>query len=122
MTAEFKDRGAHKPCNLIAGEYPRVERVVAIASGGALAKGAVLGRVAASGKFVLSATGASDGSQVPDAILAEDVDAGTDERQAVVYVSGEFNEKALTLGKGHTARSIRDGLRAKSIFLRDNQP
>ena len=115
------DQGEYKPCNLIAGEYPRIERIITIASGSALTKGAVLGRITVSGKFILSAAGASDGSETPDAILAEDVDASAEDKQAVVYFSGEFNETALTLGNGHTLESIRAGLRSKSLFLRKNQ-
>ena len=115
------DQGEYKPCNLIAGEYPRIERIITIASGSALTKGSILGRVTASGKFSLSASDASDGSETPDAILAEDVGASAEDKQAVVYFSGEFNETALTLGNGHTLESIRAGLRSKSIFLRSNQ-
>lgn len=117
----FTDQGEYKPCNLIAGEYPRIERIITIASGSNLTKGAVLGRITASGKFVLSASGASDGSETPDAILAEDVDASAEDKQAVVYFSGEFNENALTLGGSFTLDDIRAGLRSKSIFFRKNQ-
>ena len=117
----FTDQGEYKPCNLLAGEYPRIERIITIASGSNLTKGAVLGRITASSKFVLSTAGASDGSETPDAILAETVDASAEDKQAVVYFSGEFNENALTLGPGHTVESIRAGLRSKSIFLRSNQ-
>lgn len=117
----FTDQGEYKPCNLIAGEYPRIERIITIASGSALTKGSVLGRVTASGKFILSEGDATDGSETPDAILAEDVDASEEDKQAVVYFSGEFNETALTLGNGHTLESIRAGLRSKSLFLRKNQ-
>ena len=117
----FTDQGEYKPCNLLAGEYPRIERIITIASGSALTKGSVLGRVTASGTFSLSASDASDGSETPDAILAEDVDASAEDKQAVVYFSGEFNETALTLGNGHTLESIRAGLRSKSLFLCKNQ-
>lgn len=117
----FTDQGEYKPCNLIAGEYPRIERIITIASGSALTKGSVLGRVTASGKFILSESDATDGSETPDAILAEDVDASAEDKQAVVYFSGEFNENALTLGSSFTLDNIRSGLRSKSIFLRKNQ-
>ena len=96
----FKDQGSYKPCNLVAGEYPRIERIVTIAAGADLTKGAVLGRITASGKFALSASASSDGTELPDAILAE---------------------HALELGAGHTLDSIRIPLRAKSIFLAKNQ-
>ena len=120
--AGITDQGEYKPCNLLAGEYPRIERIITIASGSNLTKGAVLGRITASGKFILSAAGASDGSETPDAILAERIDASAEDKQAVVYFSGEFNENALTLGTGHTLDSIRASFRLKGIFLRRNQP
>lgn len=122
MTAEFKTQGDSPiPDNLIAGEYPRVERLVTIAAGADLAKGAVLGRITASGKYKLSASAAVDGSQTPDAVLAEAATAASGDVQAVVYFSGEFNENALVLGAGHTVDAVRLVLRAKSIFLRKNQ-
>ncbi|AGH98948.1 head decoration protein [Micavibrio aeruginosavorus] len=117
----FKDQGEYSPDNLLAGEYPRVERVVTIAAGADLAKGAVLGRITANGKFKLSASASADGSQIPDAILAEKANAAASDVQAVIYFSGEFNENALVLGAGHTLDSVRIALRAKSVFLRSNQ-
>lgn len=117
----FKDQGEYTPDNLLAGEYPRVERVVTIAAGADLAKGAVLGRVTANGKFKLSASASTDGSQTPDAVLAEKANAAGGDVQAVVYFSGEFNENALVLGAGHTLDSVRIALRAKNVYLRRNQ-
>ncbi|QQR68853.1 MAG: head decoration protein [Alphaproteobacteria bacterium] len=117
----FTNQGDYTPDNLLAGEYPRIERLVTIAAGADLAKGAVLGRITASGKFKLSASASSDGSQTPDAILAEKASAAGADVQAVVYFSGEFNENALTLGAGHTLDAVRLTLKAKSIYLRANQ-
>lgn len=117
----FTNQGDYTPDNLLAGEYPRIERLVTIAAGADLAKGAVLGRITASGKFKLSASASSDGSQTPDAILAEKASAAGADVQAVVYFSGEFNENALILGVGHTLDAVRLTLKAKSIYLRANQ-
>ena len=123
MTAQgFTNQGSHTPDNLIAGEYPRVERVVTITGGAALTKGAVLGKITANGKYKLSASAAADGSEVPDAVLAEDANATAADVQAVVYFAGEFNELAVTLGAGHTVVGIKAGLRDKNIYLRANQP
>ena len=123
MTAAgFTNQGSYTPDNLIAGEYPRVARVVTIASGVNLAQGALLGKITASGKFKLSASAATDGSEVPDAILAEVANATAADVQAVVYFSGEFNESALSLGAGHTLASVKAGLRDRNIYLRTNQP
>lgn len=120
--ADFNSEGELTPDSLLAGHYPRIERLVTIAAGADLVRGAVLGRVTADGKFLLSASAAVDGSEVPDAVLAEDALAAAADVQAVVYFSGDFNETALTLGAGHTVDSIKPGLRGKSIYLRKNQP
>jgi hypothetical protein len=119
-TSGFNDQGEYVPCNLLAGEFPRVERLVTIVSGQNLTRGSVLGKITASGKFTLSLTASGDGSEIPDAVLAEDIDASAGDAQAVVYFSGEFNTKALTLGAGHTIESISTPLRSKNINLRQN--
>ena len=122
MTAQgFTSHGSYAPDNLIGGEFPRVARKITVASGANLAAGSLLGKITASGKHILSLLAAEDGSQTPDVILAEPADAATTDVQAIAYFSGEFNELALTFGAGHTADAVRDGLRAKSIFLTKNQ-
>lgn len=72
---------------------------------------------AGSGKYKSSVAAATDGSQTPDVIAAETVDATAADKGITVYISGDFNQDALTLGAGHTSASIADGLRAKGIFL-----
>jgi hypothetical protein len=72
---------------------------------------------AGSGKYVLSVAAAANGSQTPDLILAEDTDATAGDKTTVAYYAGQFNQAALTLGAGHTADSIREGLRGKGIQL-----
>ena len=72
-------------------------------------------------QFIGSVQAPVDGSQVPEAILAEDAAALSADVQAVAIFTGEINELAVTLGVGHTLASIRDGLRNKSIFLTKNQ-
>jgi type 1 fimbria pilin len=66
-----------------------------------------------------SASAATDGSQTPDLILAQDCDASSGDAEAIAYESGKFVGSALTLGTGHTVASIRAGLRAKGIFIDD---
>jgi len=116
----FNNNGEYVPCNLLAGEFPRVERLITIASGQNLTKGSVLGKITADGKYKLSLATSNDGSEVPDVVLAEDIDATNAEGQAVVYFSGEFNSKALKLGAGHTIQSISAELRLRNITLRQN--
>jgi len=72
---------------------------------------------AGSGSYKASITAAVDGSQVPDAILAEATDASDGDVATVAYFGGEFAAGALTLGAGHTVAGIREGLRQKGIHI-----
>jgi hypothetical protein len=105
------------PDRLIVGG-PITSRKVTISSGqNKLVRGTVLAKLDSGGEYVKSVTGGSDGSQTPDAILSEDVDATVADVEAMVYRTGQFDETALTLGASHTVASIREGLRVKGILL-----
>ena len=106
--------------NLIAGTAVNMVTESIVLDTGNLTRGAVLGRITATGKWVLSASAASDGSQVPRAILAEGADATAADLTTVAYLTGEFNSTALTFGAGHTAASTLDVLRDAGIFLKTN--
>lgn len=103
---------------LLAGNtHLLVGRKVTVAAGQNVTRGAVLGKVTASGKYALSLPDAADGSEVPDLILAEDCNATAADKSVLAYARGDFNSRALTLGAGHTVASITEGLRAKGITL-----
>lgn len=84
-----------------------------------LLRGALLGRITASGKLVLSLSAAGDGSQTPVAILADDCDATAADKECLFYVRGDFNNRAVIYGAAHTFASVKAGLQAKSIWLVD---
>lgn len=107
----------YAPDALHAGDFPIRTWDVTLASGQNLTRGALLGKITSGGKYTLSLSAASDGSQTPDAILAEDCDASGGDKQAIVYISGDFNEDQIHYGASHTAASVRAGLRAKNIYL-----
>lgn len=88
-----------------------------IETGQTLAVGSVLGAVTATGELKLSLAAAGDGSQVPIAILPEDLDTTAGAKVFDVYVEGYFNETALVYGTGHDANSIRLPLRNVGIYL-----
>lgn len=120
MYAQMKTEGSYTPDALFAGETDDVvaKKIIVLSGAGALPRGAVLGKVTASGKLVLSTAAANDGSEVPYAILADDdVDATAADVEAMAYFNGPFNAAALTFGAGHTAASTFDALRDKGIFL-----
>ena len=109
--------------NLLSGDaaVPAVTESIVVDTGN-LARGALLGRITATGKWILSAAAAVDGSQTPRAILAEPTDATAADVVTVGYVTGQFNTAAITFGAGHTAASVKDGLAALGIFLKTNVP
>ncbi len=118
LKARFATEGTYTPDALVAGNaHLLVARTVTIASGQNLKRGAVIGKITTGGKYQLSLSAASDGSQVPDLILAEDCDATGADAKALAYSRGDFNANALTLGTAHTVASITEGLRAKGIAL-----
>lgn len=109
------------PDQLIAGVYPRVTENVTLAGAqGVLVRGTVLGVVTATGKYVVSASAATDGSQTPIAVLADtyDTTAG-DVAGAGCYFSGEFNQNAVTMGTGWTAATLATALRPSNIYLKN---
>lgn len=120
MPASFETI-SYTPDNLIVGEDVVNSRSITLISGQNLLRGALLGRITTGGKYNLSLSAASDGSQVPDAILAEDCNASAGDKTAIAYFTGGFNSSKVTLGASHTVASVREGLRAKGIHLIDVQ-
>lgn len=106
------------PDNLIAGHSPIVSESVTLITGQNLTRGALLGKITASGKYTLSLSAAVDGSQTPVAILAKDTNAAAADVVTVAYLSGEFNDNAVVFGTAHTASSVKDGLRNLNIYLK----
>ena len=103
---------------LVAGLTQLVSETLPLVQGQVLPRGAVLGQITASKKLTLSVQAATDGSQVPYGILADDADASATDVLCGVYVKGEFNQNALTFGAGHTPQTVHDALRDGGIFLK----
>jgi len=105
------------PDKLLAGDYPVVTDIVTIDTG-ILTRGTCLGKITATGKYVICNSANSDGSQNPVAILAEKADASSADVQATVYLSGAFNQAAVTFGGTDTADTHRVALRNLNIYLK----
>jgi len=73
---------------------------------------------AGSGSYKLAASAAVDGSQAPCAILADAVDASAGDVTGPIYLTGEFNQRALTLGAGITLAAAKAALRLLNIFIK----
>lgn len=108
---------AYTPDHLVAKPDLLVGRKITLINGQNLSRGALLGKITASGKYNLSLSTAADGSETPDLILAEDADASGGDVVAVAYSRGDFDENAVTFGAAHTADSVRETLRGKGIVL-----
>ena len=110
MTVQgFKDQGTSTVDNLLAGEFPRVG-ILATITGGSYEKGTILSK--SDGKYTIC-------SSDPEAILVETVDASAEDKQAVIYLTGEFNLSALKASVD--VATLTDKLRNKSIFVKTNQ-
>ena len=83
------------PDQLISGPLQVVTDTGIIAKAGILKRGTILGKVTDSGEYVLSKKGAADGSEIPCAILADDVDTTDSSVSGGVYLMGEFNQNRI---------------------------
>ena len=122
MQYAFQNTDTFSPDRLIAGNTQLVSETCMLASGQNLIRGSVVGRISTSGKMTLSTATATDGSQIPYGVLVDDFNASLADTQCGVYVKGEFNQAALTLGAGQTVAAIHDGLRDAGLFLKPSVP
>jgi len=81
--------------NLIAGDFPRLEKSIIVKAGqNVLAKGTVLGKFTA-GKYGAYDDTDQNGLAVARCILAETVDATHQDVFTTAYFTGEFNKTNL---------------------------
>ena len=99
------------------GQLPLVSDPVTILQGQKLPRGAVLGKISATGKYVLSLAAAVDGSEVPTRVLAHGVDATAGDVNSAGYSHGQFIFEGLTLGAGHDFDSLRAAWNETTRFL-----
>ena len=99
------------PSSLFAGAFPTRQRPITLASGSntagtPLPRGALLGRVTASGKYIPCKATATDGSQNPTAVLAADTDAGSADAETAAYFEGEFAFQLMTIDVSWTLSAL----------------
>ncbi len=113
---------AFVPDKLIASNPQLLVSIpITVISGQNLVRGALLGKITASGKYNLSLSAAVDGSQTPAAVLVDDVDASAGDKPGLAYIRGDFIAEGLTYGTAHTAASVEAALRDLGIFLIKSQ-
>lgn len=108
------------PDQLLSGPLQVVSDTVTIKAGATYKRGTVLGMVTASGKYTLSVATETDGSEIPQAILADDVNASAVDTLAGVYLMAEINQNRITFDPSWTLATLKPALRPYGIFLRDS--
>jgi hypothetical protein len=91
---------------------------VNLAAGAALAANLPMGRVTASGNWIESLPGASDGSQIPRGILLHASGVRAAVTPAELFVFGQYSAAAVPIGTW-TAAALRNALFDSGIFLED---
>lgn len=86
--------------NLLAGGDFTVLEIGTIDETVEVKRGTVLGRVSATNTFKICKDANADGSNVPVAILAEDLPASASNKDKYVYLSGNFNKSAVIFDAG----------------------
>ena len=123
--ASFTNEGTYTPSNLFAGDHPIRTLEVTIVSGQNLPASSLVGKVTANGKYILSVETAVDGSEAPDGILVNAVDASAGDQLGLIYIAGDFNFNELNVDASHTIETIREAFattRARSIYLYEGAP
>ena len=110
---------AYTPEDWVTGNKQIITDSVTVAgSQGTLAAKSVLGEVTASGKALLSAAAAGDGSETAKWILVHEVDTSGGDVVAPVYLEGCFNPSLLAFGAGHDADSVKADLESRNLYLK----
>lgn len=101
--------------NLIAGDFPRVVSAETLATGQKLSAGALVAKVG--GKLYHLDPADTGGKEVVHSVLAQDTDATDADQKTTVFLSGEFQEVALTAKDASAMDDTRRAaLRALSIY------
>jgi hypothetical protein len=78
----------------------------------------VLAAAKGTGAYALCTASAIDGTEVPVAILADYADPSLGNVVAPIYIGGEFNANALTLGAGMTIAAVKAALGTLSLYIK----
>ncbi|MDD2061062.1 head decoration protein [Pseudomonas putida] len=112
------ERTTYQPRQLSAGDFPIAMDTGVIAAGQDLTRGAVLGQVTATKEYLLCKAAADDGSQMPTAILDQDIDTVGGAKSAPIRLTGQVLGSQLTLGEGLTLAAAKAALRPLCLFIR----
>lgn len=132
MTRDLHEKlGTVTPENLFAKLDPPALKEAGVirklGTAGTLKRGTLLAKSSGSagdGKLVIfGTTAATNETLTADCVLAEDIDVGTaNDENALIYISGNFNEDALILASGASlTEDDRTDLRVRGIILGSSQ-
>ncbi|HBC1012505.1 TPA: head decoration protein [Escherichia coli] len=110
----------YSPDQLIAGPLQLITKTVTLTGGEILKRGTVLGRITSGGIYTICKRGSdvTDGSDVPVAVLMDDVDTSGGDAQGGVYLMGEFNAGRVIFDESWTVEELTTELEKEKIFLR----
>lgn len=94
------------------------QAITLLAGQGTLARGSVIGVITANGKGNLCDANSVDGSEVPNLVLSEEVDATAD-IVATCYKSGVFIKDKLVYGANGAPTGAEETLRKVNIHMKD---
>lgn len=121
MKPGFSSEAAYDPNDVLVDSEGILTREVTLVSGQNVLRGAVLGKITTGGKYKLSASADSDGSQTPVAVAMQDVDATGGDKKIQVYLNAKVRPSKLIFGTGHTAASTFEALAKVGIQLVSEQ-
>ena len=106
------------PDNLLAGADARAEPIT-LTDGEVVVRGHVLGRITATGVYLISLNAAVDGSEIARAIAAEPLSPSGADGEMLAYLEGSFNQDKVTFGTAQTIANTKDDLNDVNIYLLD---
>lgn len=89
-----------------------------------VAEGQLMGKIAASGKWTVCKSGASDGSEVPRGIFMDtltDVANATDVNNVTICVGGKVNRAKLVLNGSDTLDTTVDSVRMEDLLIANSK-
>lgn len=89
--------------DILASDYPTKQLDIVLGKAtGVLLRGCMLGKKTADGKYYAYKDTATDGTEVLDGILAEDIDVSAADEKTYMFIGGEFAQAGLTAASGVT--------------------
>lgn len=103
---------------LIAGDFPLVTDTETVLTGLDLERGTLMGKITATGQIQACDHTASDGSETPFGVLAEDIDTSGGAATGLIYLTGIFDSSKLTFGGSTAIADVKDAMRNVNLYAK----